>query len=31
MSRTAISKRESDRGVSNIESLKAISKFFQYH
>ena len=28
VSRTAISKWESGRGVPNIESLKAISKFF---
>ena len=28
VSRTAISKWESGRGVANIESLKAISKFF---
>ena len=28
VSRTAVSKRESGRGVPNIDSLKAISKFF---
>ena len=28
VSRTAVSKWESGRGVPNIESLKAISKFF---